>query len=207
MAQTPSLKRRGMGPSRNQPHSPPFKGGVAAQRPGWLARRCSRALLHARFRVRLTCRCGTLRSGIGGFFLNLSSRVVPEKQYPSPWTDRFQLKYANVFRELPALLRLPKFKPSVVQSPQTVLIVNCCLIGDFVVSLPAITDFIREHSNAQIDLLISPSLVPLVRRLRCIHRVYSAQSVFRRGSELHGSDEKLASSYDQVIVLRLSEAA
>ena len=132
---------------------------------------------------------------------------MPEKQYPSPWADRFQLKYANVFGELPALLRLPKFKPSTVQSPQTVLIVNCCLIGDFVVSLPAITDFIREHSNAQIDLLISPSLVPLARRLRGIHRVYNAPSVFKRTSELRGSDQRLAPSYDQVIVLRLSESA
>jgi ADP-heptose:LPS heptosyltransferase len=132
---------------------------------------------------------------------------MPEKQHPAPWSDRFQPKYANVFREVPALLRLPWFKPRAVQSPQTVLIVNCCLIGDFVVSLPAIMDFIREHPNAQIDLLISPSLVPLMRRLRGIHRVYSAQSVFRRASEQHGSDERLASSYDQVIVLRLSETA
>ena len=27
-----------MGPSRNKPHSPPFKGGEAAQRPGWLVK-------------------------------------------------------------------------------------------------------------------------------------------------------------------------
>jgi ADP-heptose:LPS heptosyltransferase len=132
---------------------------------------------------------------------------MPEKQYPASWSDRFQLKYANVFRELPALLRLPSWKPSMVQSPEKVLIVNCCLIGDFVVSLPAITDFVREHPNAQIDLLISPSLAPLARRLRGVHRVYTAASIFKRASELHVSDQRLDSSYDQVIVLRLSEPA
>jgi ADP-heptose:LPS heptosyltransferase len=86
-----------------------------------------------------------------------------------------------------------------------VLIVNCCLIGDFIVSLPAITDFIQEHSSAQIDLLISPSVTPLARRLRGVRRVYAARSVFGRDTESGDSDQRLAPSYDQVVVLRLSE--
>jgi ADP-heptose:LPS heptosyltransferase len=132
---------------------------------------------------------------------------MPEKQFAAPWKDRFLLKYASVVCELPALLRIQTLKPRSVPSPQTVLIVNCCLIGDFVVSLPAITDFIREHSTAQIDLLISPSVVPIARRLRGVRRVYAARSVFGRNTESTGSDEGLASSYDLVVVLRLSEPA
>src|SRR5580692_1026928 len=124
---------------------------------------------------------------------------MPEKQFAAPWRDRFHLKYAAVGRELPALLRLQRLKARSVPSPQTVLIVNCCLIGDFVVSLPAITDFIREHSTAQIDLLISPSVVPIARRLRGVRRVYAARSVFGRNTESTGSDEGLASSYDLVV--------
>jgi ADP-heptose:LPS heptosyltransferase len=132
---------------------------------------------------------------------------MPEKQLAAPWRDRFHLKYAGVLRELPALLRLQSLKPRSVPSPQTVLIVNCCLIGDFVVSLPAIVDFIREHPTAQVDLLISPSVVPLARRLRGVRRVYTARSVFGRTTERSVSDEKLAPSYDLVVVSRLSEQA
>jgi len=132
---------------------------------------------------------------------------MSEKQRSAPWKDRFQLKYAPVVRELPALLRLQTLKPRSVPSPQTVLIVNCSLIGDFVVSLPAIADFIREHSTAQIDLLISPSVAPLARRLRGVRRVYAARSVFGRNTEGSASDQRLAPSYDQVVVLRLSEPA
>ena len=132
---------------------------------------------------------------------------MPEKQHSAPWRDRFQLKYARVFAEVPALIRLQTLKPSTVSSPQTVLIVNCCLIGDFIVSLPAITDFIREHSSAQIDLLISPIVAPLARRLRGVRHVYSARSIFARDTELGSSDQRLDSSYDLVVVLRLSEAA
>ena len=131
---------------------------------------------------------------------------MPKKQLSAPSRDRFNLKYAPVLREVPALIRLQTLKPRTVSSPQTVLIVNCCLIGDFIVSLPAITDFIREHSSAQIDLLISPSVAPLARRLRGVRRVYAARSVFfGRDTELGDCDQRLAPSYDQVVVLRLSE--
>jgi len=132
---------------------------------------------------------------------------MPEKQLAAPWKDRFLLKYAPVVRELPALLRLQTLKPRSVPSPQTALIVNCCLIGDFVVSLPSITDFIREHSTAQIDLLISPSVAPIARKLRGVRRVYAARSVFGRNTEWSDADKRLASSYDLVVVLRLSEQA
>jgi ADP-heptose:LPS heptosyltransferase len=117
------------------------------------------------------------------------------------------MQYARVAGELPALIRLQTFKPSTVSSPQTVLIVNCSLIGDFVLSLPAITDFIREHPGAQVDLLTSPIVAPLARKLRGVRRVYTARSVFRRGTELSETDERLAPFYDQVVVLRLSEPA
>lgn len=132
---------------------------------------------------------------------------MPKNQYPAPWRDRFHLKYVPVVRELPALLRLQTLKPRTVASPQTALIVNCCLIGDFIVSLPAITEFIREHSSAQIDLLVSPSIAPLARKLRGVRRVYAAVSVFRRDTETGDADQRLGPSYDQVVVLRLSEPA
>jgi ADP-heptose:LPS heptosyltransferase len=141
------------------------------------------------------------------FTVDLDLPAMPKDQYPAPWRDRFHLKYVPVVRELPALLRLLTLKPSAIASPQTVLIVNCSLIGDFIVSLPAITEFIREHSSAQIDLLVSPTVAPLARKLRGVRRVYVARSVFNRVNEMGEADQGLDSSYDQVIVLRLSEPA
>jgi ADP-heptose:LPS heptosyltransferase len=132
---------------------------------------------------------------------------MPEKQHHAPWKDRFYWQYASVVSEVPALIGLQGLRPSTFPSPQTVLIVNCCLIGDFVLSLPAIVDFTKEHSAAQVDLLISPSVAPLARKLRGVRRVYAARSVFRRNTELDDADESLAPAYDLVVVLRFSRPA
>jgi ADP-heptose:LPS heptosyltransferase len=130
---------------------------------------------------------------------------MPKERHSAPWTERFNLQYSPVVGELPALIRL--FKPHTFSSPETVLIVNCCLIGDFVVSLPAISDFLREHAQAGVDLLVSPTVAPLARRIRGVRNVYVARSVFGRETELSVSDSALAPSYDLVVVLRLSGPA
>src|SRR5262245_41959252 len=108
---------------------------------------------------------------------------MPKTRRSAPWGDRFHLQYTPVIGELPALIRLQSFKPSTFESPKTVLIVNCCLIGDFVVSLPAIHDFIQEHGCSQIDLLVSPTVAPLARKVRGVRHVYVARSVFGRETE------------------------
>jgi ADP-heptose:LPS heptosyltransferase len=132
---------------------------------------------------------------------------MPEKQQPASWKSRFQPQYLAVAAEVPALLRLQRLRNQDVVSPRTVLIVNCSLIGDFILSLPAITDFMRDHPDALIDILVSPLLVPLARRLRGIRSVYQARSIFRRNTETAPSDQTLAPSYDLVVVLRLSGPA
>jgi ADP-heptose:LPS heptosyltransferase len=132
---------------------------------------------------------------------------MPKERHTAPWGKRFNLQYTAVIGELPALIRLQSFKPQTVSSPETVLIVNCCLIGDFVVSLPAICEFGRENPRAHIDLLVSPTIAPVARRIRGVRRVYVARSVFARQTELGGSEAELAPSYDLVVVLRLSGPA
>jgi len=132
---------------------------------------------------------------------------MAKRQGSAPWSERFNLQYTPVVRELPALIRIQSFKPKTVSSPNTVLIINCCLIGDFVLSLPAICDFIREHSKTQIDLIVSPPVAPLAKRVRGIRRVYATRTVFGRETESRVREEKLAPLYDLVVVLRLSEAS
>src|SRR5262249_4024167 len=129
---------------------------------------------------------------------------MPKARRSAPWRSRFNLQYSPVVGELPALIRLQSFKPRWVSSPQSALIVNCCLIGDFVVSLPAIRDFIQEHPQTQVDLLVSPTIASIARRVRGVRRVYVARSVFGRETELSEPDIGLAPSYDLVVVLRLS---
>src|SRR5262249_38985691 len=132
---------------------------------------------------------------------------MAKERHSAPWRKRFNLQYSPVVGELPALIRLQSLKPHTISSPETVLIVNCCLIGDFVVSLPAISDFLREHIQAQVDLLVSPTIAPIARRVRGVRSVYVARSVFGRQTESSSSDSALASSYDLVVVLRLSGPA
>src|SRR5215471_21572787 len=105
---------------------------------------------------------------------------MPKERHSAPWRERFNLQYSPVVGELPALIRLQSFKPHTFSSPETVLIVNCCLIGDFVVSLPAISDFLREHPQTTVDLLVSPTIAPLAQRVRHVRRVYVARTVFAR---------------------------
>jgi ADP-heptose:LPS heptosyltransferase len=123
------------------------------------------------------------------------------------WKQRFNLQYAPVVGELPALIRLQSLKPRKVSSPETILIVNCCLIGDFVLSLPSIQDFRKDHPRAEIDLIVSPTVAPLAQRLRGVRRVYAARTIFRRETEMGDHNETLAPSYDLVVVLRLSSPA
>jgi len=131
---------------------------------------------------------------------------MAKKRNPKPFRKRFCWRYAPVAGELPALLRLQRLKRRSVPSPQTVLIVNCSLIGDFILSLPAITEFISQHAAARIDLLVSPSVAALAQKLRGVHHVYAARTVFRRDTELEDS-ETLAPCYDLVVVMRLSGPA
>ncbi len=132
---------------------------------------------------------------------------MPKARHSAPWRKRFNLQYTPVVGELPALIQLQSFKPREVFSPETVLIVNCCLIGDFVVSLPAINDFMREHPWSKVDLLVSPTVAPVARKLRGIRQVYVARSVFGRETESRDADSSLPASYDLVVVLRLSGPA
>jgi hypothetical protein len=125
---------------------------------------------------------------------------MPEKQFAAPWKDRFLLKYVPVVRELPALLRLQTLKPRSVPSPQTALIVNCCLIGDFVVSLPSIcggdvldltdvpavnarpgrTVVVHTGSDSRVHLWRVDKWVALLERL---HQLKDVSFVFVGGTE------------------------
>src|SRR5262249_24356162 len=93
----PSFERRGMGLVPRQAHSPPFKGGVAAQRPGWLVICPAQRLLFsaARSYTRTRSSAHTLRHSRQISLLYSPRQLLPQgsvlRRHPacsSPTTQR-----------------------------------------------------------------------------------------------------------------------
>ena len=92
-----------------------------------------------------------------------------------------------------------------IKSPKKILVVNTCIIGEFMVSLPALNSFIKEN-NYKIDLMVSPSLKTLAEKIRGVKKVYVAKSVYSRAIETSKNDLKQTfEKYDLIVIMRLSK--
>ena len=114
--------------------------------------------------------------------------------------------YLSLWKEVPLFFLLAiilKIKKTKVHN-QKILIVNPCLMGEFAASLPAITDFIRRNKDKKIDLMVSPPLKLLAEKIIGINYVYSVESVYKRFSERPNQNSRIASGYEEVILLRVS---
>ncbi len=113
--------------------------------------------------------------------------------------------YLKVFAEIPLLLKLHfnRHKPTTTY-PSGILIVNTCLIGDFIASLPALRLFIKQ-STMPVDLMVSPLLKELAQHIRGVRRVYTGKSVQGRAGEALLKTDYPSCDYSRVIVLRLSK--
>jgi ADP-heptose:LPS heptosyltransferase len=89
-----------------------------------------------------------------------------------------------------------------------ILVVDPCLVGDFVVSLPALRTFIKNNKNSTIDLVVSPSLKELAERIRGVRKVFVAKSSTSRITEktTKNKSQKL-DNYGEIIVMRPSKEA
>ena len=120
---------------------------------------------------------------------------------------RVNLEYLNLYQEIPlfcvlALRNLFRKKPQGRTS--RVLIVNTCLIGEFAASLPAIRDFIQRNPQDAVDLVVAPPLKELAERVRGVKNVYTAKSVYGRGTEKVQSSVQEFGAYDAIFVMRMS---
>lgn len=125
-------------------------------------------------------------------------------------TRKVNLDYLNLYQEIPlfcALIVSNFFRKKVPQKTSSVLIVNTCLIGEFMASVPAIRDYIERNKNVVVDLMVSPPLKPLAEKIRGVKNVYIARSLYGRHNEKIERAKQTFAVYDKIFVMRISSDA
>jgi ADP-heptose:LPS heptosyltransferase len=122
-------------------------------------------------------------------------------------------KYINpeefkVGGEIPLLikLRLKKLFKKKTTVGGRVLVVNTCIIGDFIATLPALRLFIQS-TNKEVDLVVSPPLKLIAQSIKGVHAVFTANSIYKRSIETEAEQTVLPHEYESVLVLRISPHA
>jgi len=116
------------------------------------------------------------------------------------------LSYFNIIKEFPILFSIQaKYgkRKETNLSPQSVLIINSSLIGDFINSLPAIKYFVNQHKNCEIDLIVAPPLLSLSKNIEGIRSVVSMKTIFQKAKSEELPLDKLSKKYDLVIIMRI----
>ncbi len=118
---------------------------------------------------------------------------------------RINTEYLKLLREVFYFFKLSLWRKRPAQKAGSVLLVEPCLIGEFAASIPAIHDFIAQHPDASVDLMVTPACRPLAERVRGVRRVYTVRSVYGR-EQAHRADAATElDSYEKTIVLRVSK--
>ncbi len=119
--------------------------------------------------------------------------------------DKINWAEFRLFGEILLLirLRLKKLFGKVSTKHLGVLVIDTCIIGDFVATLPALRVFI-EHQTQDVDLVVTPPLKSLAESIRGIRKVYTARSIYRRSNQGGEEHESMPTQYDHVMVLRIS---
>ncbi|MEK6885360.1 MAG: glycosyltransferase family 9 protein [Nanoarchaeota archaeon] len=124
---------------------------------------------------------------------------------------RIHFDYIKQVTEIPRLFFIELFKKNKEVNAKKILIINTALIGDILVSFPAISQFIKNNKSAQIDLMVTSPIKPLAEKIRGVSKVYGTKSISNRGIETSSTLKErknlLKTHYDLVIVLRLSKEA
>jgi ADP-heptose:LPS heptosyltransferase len=122
---------------------------------------------------------------------------------------RISYNYLNVFKEIPLLIKieLKKRDKSKIKNPKNILIIDSCLLGEFVTSLHAIRTVIDKNKNSKVDLIVSPPLKSLAENIKGINKVYPAESLYNRRLENKKDKSKKTrlKDYDLIIIMRTSK--
>jgi len=124
--------------------------------------------------------------------------------------NKFNFDYFKIINELPLLLKtnLIKTNKKIKLNEDRELIVNPAIIGDFIVSLPAISSYIKkekEKRKVKFDIIVSPLLEKLAKRIKGIENVYISKSIFSRKNESKkNKTNKINQKYSKIIILRIS---
>jgi len=126
--------------------------------------------------------------------------------------ERINYGEFKIFREVFPLikLRLKKIKNKLlnkkIRNKKKILVVDTCIIGDFLATLPALRTFIKKnHTN--VDLIVSPSVKTLAEKIRGVNKVFTAKSSYNRNIEKKAKERKIAKDYGLIAILRISPEA
>ena len=87
-----------------------------------------------------------------------------------------------------------------------VLVINTCIIGDFIATLPALRLFIQS-TGQDVDLVVSPPVKEIAESIKGVHSVFTAKSIYNRSIEKQNTQTILPKDYGIVLVLRISPDA
>ncbi|MBI3623206.1 hypothetical protein HY212_03970 [Candidatus Pacearchaeota archaeon] len=105
-----------------------------------------------------------------------------------------------------AKLRLKKLFGKKRKNLENVLVVDTCIIGEFLATLPALSHFIKIN-KLNVDMVVSPATKSLAEKIKGVNRIFTAKSVYGRGLEKAGKNTDILSKYGLIVVLRISQDA
>lgn len=111
----------------------------------------------------------------------------------------------NIAKEIPLLikLRLKKLFNRRIKKKGNILIINTCIIGDFVSTLPALSLFIKKN-KMNIDMIVSSPVKTLAEKIKGVNRVFTSKSAYNRSIEQNNQDGPIPYEYEKVIIMRIS---
>jgi ADP-heptose:LPS heptosyltransferase len=111
--------------------------------------------------------------------------------------------------EIPLLIKLrlhQLFTKRTAGATGRILVVDTCIIGDFIATLPALRLFI-QRADRDVDLIVAPQLRSIAESIIGVHAVYTARSIYKRTIETRSVHTTLPRTYDLILVLRISSDA
>lgn len=119
-------------------------------------------------------------------------------------TQMFNYDYLQFLQEFPLILKtILTTRRTRIEPSNNILLVNSCVIGDFISSLHAIRTFIRE-SPSNVDLVVSSPMKRLAGKIRGVRKIYTAKTLLSRPTETDVCLEPIGEAYDLIIVMRAS---
>jgi len=121
---------------------------------------------------------------------------------------RINSDYIKSFSEMPYHIaaHFKKNKNRSIKSNSILIINTCILLGDYLVSLPVIREFIKK-TNLKVDMVVSPAVYQITTKIRGIGKVYVAKTIESVNNKNHLKIPNKFDNYDTIIVIRINQAA
>lgn len=128
-------------------------------------------------------------------------------------SERINYREFSIAREALPLIKIRAKKISSLLSKKSgadsgrVLVVDTCIIGDFMHTLPSIMEIIKRGKD--VDLIVSSPVKPIAERISGIGKVFVAKTSYNREIEGsgNGTGKGLSPYYKKIVILRISPEA